>query len=49
MEAFHLFRYIDERVFTFNHREATDIGRFSTVVEMAAGRRLTWEQVTGKA
>ncbi|MBX3283962.1 MAG: IS1595 family transposase [Actinobacteria bacterium] len=49
VEAFHLFRYIDERVFTFNHREATDLGRFSTVVEMAAGRRLTWDQVTGKA
>lgn len=49
VEAFHLFRYIDERVFTFNHREADDLGRFSTVVEMAAGRRVTWDQLTGQA
>ncbi len=49
VEPFHLFRYIDERVFTFNNREADDLARFSTVVEMVAGRRLTWDQVTGKA
>ncbi|HXH57005.1 IS1595 family transposase [Iamia sp.] len=49
VEPFHLFRYIDERVFTFNHREADDLTRFATVVEMVAGRRLTWDQVTGRA
>jgi len=49
VEPFHLFRYLDERVFTFNHCEASDLGRFQTVVEMAAGRRLTWGEVTGKA
>lgn len=49
VEPFHLFRYIDERVFTYNQREATDLTRFSTVVEMVAGRRLTWAQVTGRA
>lgn len=48
VEPFHLFRYIDERVFTFNQREATDLSRFQTVVEMVAGRRLTWAQVTGR-
>ncbi len=48
VEPFHLFRYIDERVFTYNHREADDLARFSTVVEMVAGRRLTWQQVTGR-
>jgi len=48
VEPFHLFRYIDERVFTYNNREADDLARFSTVVEAVAGRRLTWQQVTGK-
>lgn len=48
VEPFHLFRYIDERVFTYNHREADDLSRFQTVVEMVAGRRLTWQQVTGR-
>jgi hypothetical protein len=41
-----LFRYIHERVFTYNHREADERSRFATVVEVAAGRRLTWQQVT---
>lgn len=49
VEPFHLFRYLDERVFTFNHRESSDLGRFTTVVEMVSGRRLTWAQVAGKA
>lgn len=49
VEPFHLFRYIDERVFTYNQREADDLTRFATVVEAVAGRRLTWEQATGKS
>jgi hypothetical protein len=49
VEPFHLFRYIDERVFTYNQREADDLTRFATVVEAVGGRRLTWEQVTGSA
>jgi transposase-like protein len=44
----HLFRYVDERVFTFNHRDLTDLGRFSVVLGQVAGRRLTWKAVTGK-
>lgn len=48
VEPFHLFRYIDERVFTFNQREADDLGRFTTVLEAVAGRRLTWAGLTGK-
>ncbi len=49
VRPFHLYRYLDERVFTYNHRESTDLGRFTTVLEMVSGRRLTWAQVTGKA
>src|SRR5207247_7820122 len=49
VEPFHLFRYLDERVFTFNLRELDDYGRFETVLRTAAGRRLTYMEVTGKA
>jgi transposase-like protein len=38
----HLFRYVDERVFTFNMRNLDDYGRFQTVLRRVAGRRLTW-------
>ncbi len=43
----HLFRFIDERVFTFNHRDLTDFGRFTMVLNNVAGRRLTWSELTG--
>jgi transposase-like protein len=49
VEAFHLFRYIDERVFTFNLRDRSDYGRFEAVLAAAAGRRLTYAEVTGRA
>ena len=49
VEPFHLFRFIDERVFTFNHRDADDLGRFTTVLEAVSGRRLTWNNLTGQA
>lgn len=42
----HLFRYVDERVFTFNERDDNDLGRFATVVAAVSGRRLTWAQLT---
>ena len=48
VEPFHLFRYLDERMFTFNMRDLTDLGRFTLVLGQTAGRRLTWVQVTGK-
>jgi len=47
VEPFHLFRYLDERVFTFNLREKTDYGRFTAVLGAVAGRRLTYAEVTG--
>jgi transposase-like protein len=49
VKPFHLFRYLDERMFTFNERELDDLGRFEKVVGVAAGRRLTYARVTGKA
>ena len=45
----HLFRYVDERVFTFNERARTDLGRFMTVLGRIAGRRLTYADLTAGA
>jgi transposase-like protein len=42
----HLFRFVDERVFTFNERDDNDLGRFATVVAAVSGRRLTWADLT---
>ena len=49
VQPFHLFRYLDERVFTFNARTLTDLGRFSLVLSRVAGRRLTYDGLIGKA
>ena len=48
VEPFHLFRYLDERVLTFNLRKLDDLGRFSAVVAAVSGRRLTWADLTGR-
>jgi transposase-like protein len=48
-EPFHLFRYLDERLLAYNLRELSDYGRFATVLKAAAGRRLTYAELTGKA
>jgi transposase-like protein len=47
-QPYHLHRYIDERVFTFNERDKTDLGRMQATVSQVAGRRVTWKQLTGK-
>ncbi|MGH2971524.1 MAG: IS1595 family transposase [Gaiellaceae bacterium] len=47
VQPFHLFRYLDERVFTYNLRDLTDFGRFAYVLNAAAGRRLTYAELTG--
>ena len=44
----HLFRYLDERLFTYNQRELSDLGRFAAVLAQAAGRRLTYAELTAK-
>ncbi|HLX35300.1 MAG TPA: IS1595 family transposase [Candidatus Limnocylindrales bacterium] len=49
VEPFHLFRYLDERAFTFNERDRRDLGRFLLVLAQAVGRRVTWAELTGKA
>ena len=48
VEPFHLFRYLDERVFTYNLRERTDSERFSAVLSAVTGLRLTYAEVTGQ-
>lgn len=45
----HLFRYVDERVFTFNNRKENDFGRFNLALVGIANRRLTYAELTGKA
>jgi transposase-like protein len=42
----HLFRYLDERVFTFNQRYLNDYGRFELVLHAVTGRRLTYLELT---
>jgi transposase-like protein len=49
VEPFHLFRYLDERVFTYNMRDLDDYGRFAKVLRAVTGRRLTYAELTGKA
>ncbi|MFL5799165.1 MAG: IS1595 family transposase [Actinomycetota bacterium] len=49
VQPFHLFRYLDEQVYRFNARKDDDLGRFAGVLAMVAGRRLTWNGLTGKA
>jgi transposase-like protein len=48
VEPFHLYRYLDERAFTFNERGRRDLGRFIVVLMQAIGRRVTWAELTGK-
>ncbi|MDQ2983824.1 MAG: IS1595 family transposase [Actinomycetota bacterium] len=48
VQPYHLFRYLDERAFTFNMRELTDLGRFTAVLSAVSGRRLTYDQLTGR-
>jgi transposase-like protein len=48
VEAFHLFRYLDEQAFRFNNREDSDRQRFATVAGSVFGKRLTYAELTGK-
>jgi hypothetical protein len=46
---FHLFRYMDEQAFRFNHRkEMNDSDRFRELASRVVGKRLTFAEVTGK-
>jgi transposase-like protein len=48
VEPFHLFRYLDEQTYRFNNRKLTDGERFSAAVDGIVGKRLTFDQLTGK-
>ena len=53
VEPFHLFRYLDEQEFRFNNRgtrdnPVTDGDRFEMAVRQIVGKRLTFDQLTGK-
>jgi len=48
VEPFHLFRYLDEQPYRFNNRKMTDSERFSAAVDGIVGKRLTFDQLTGK-
>jgi transposase-like protein len=48
VQPYHLFRYLDERCFTFNERHTDDLGRFEAVLQAVSGRRLTWAELTGR-
>ncbi len=50
---FHLFRYIDEQAFRYNHRGTkkfpiSNVERFQLALSRIAGKRLTYAQVTGQ-
>jgi transposase-like protein len=54
VEPFHLFRYVDEQAFRFNHRKdaegkkLTDGERFNAALARISGKRLTYSELTGK-
>lgn len=49
VEPFHLFRYLDEQAFRYNHRKSLNDGeRFDVAIRRIFGKRLTWDQLTGK-
>jgi transposase-like protein len=49
VEPFHLFRYLDEQSFRFNTRKDNDQGRFMSALSMIQGKRVTYEQLLGRA
>ena len=49
VEPFHLDRYLDEQMFRFNNRIGHNDGtRFQKALSQVAGKRLTWDELTGK-
>lgn len=48
VEPFHLFRYLDEQAFRFNTRKQTDAQRFVGVLGTVTGRRVTYDELTGR-
>jgi transposase-like protein len=53
VEPFHMFRYLDEQCFRYNTRKSgdtklTDLQRFDVALSGVTGKRLTFQEVTGK-
>jgi hypothetical protein len=48
VEPFHLFRYLDEQAFRFNSRKLSDGTRFLNLASRIIGKRLTYNDLTGK-
>jgi len=48
VEPFHLDRYVSEQVFRYNNRLVSDAERFTAVMKQIVGRRLTYDELTGK-
>jgi transposase-like protein len=53
VEPFHLFRYLDEQSYRYNNRATpdnpmNDFDRFKMAMSQIVGKRLTWNQLTGK-
>lgn len=49
VEPYHLFRYLDEQAFRFNEREYEDGDRFQKAIGSVSGRRLTYDELTGRS
>ena len=47
VEPFHLFRYLDEQAFRFNHRKGSDAMRFALALKGIINKRLTYSALTG--
>ena len=48
VDPYHLFRYLDEQVVRFDHRQDSDLGRFVHALKGVADTRLTYEVLTGR-
>jgi len=48
VEPFHLFRYLDEQAYRFNNRHMTDEDRMDLAVRGIVGKRIMFDQLTGK-
>jgi transposase-like protein len=54
VEPFHLFRYLDEQAYRYNFRKnddgkpLSDFERFKLAASQIVGKRLTWNEATGK-
>ena len=49
VEPLHLFRYLDERTFRYNHRAGIGAGdRFDIAVRQIVGKRLTYDTLIGR-